>query len=360
MSEQIHDAEIIDETVALNATEQKQIDKAIAEIKKAEILKVNKTDFAIAALTEKYMGITIVGIEDRDAYLTAQDGYKLVRNHRLAVERKRKEIVEFPNKFLKLVNGEATRIKDLLTPIEEHLKLQVGIYEKAESAEKERKAQVRRVQLTEAGFKFDGAFYVCGVHSISTTQLVDMTDDRLEYYIKEATTIVAMEKAAEERRKQEAIAAEAAQKAIEAERQALAKERQELAALKAEMEVLKASLQTKPTDAEEAERARQKAIVDDFKAKQTPPVTEGGGFVPADGPMWKKHNDDVAAMTAKTHNDSAPNFFEDDTITSAVQPHTPEYIDGFEHCREAVLAIFADPTPRKRGEFVEAIKLVRP
>lgn len=366
--------EVEDLNAAISATEQKQIDKAIAEIKKAEVAKVNKTDMAIADMQAKYLAITITGINDREAYIIAQDGYKIVRNHRLAVERKRKELVEFPNKYLKAVNGEATRIKDLLTPIEEHLKLQVGVYEQAEAAEKERLAQERRAKLTEAGFKFDGAFYVCGMHTISTTQLVDMDEERLAYYVKEGQAIIAAEKAAEQRRLAEIEAQKAAAAALEADRKAFEAQKAEFARQQAEqlaamekmrqeMEAKLAALQPKPEPVvvteqtiktESGHEAKvvalpvsgitvhpEKQNVIDGTKLVTPTVEEYGNAPLAGAPSHMETADQV-----------------DEAIANSGRSF--EYIEGFEDCKQAVLAIFADPTPRKRGEFVEAIKLVKP
>lgn len=365
------EVEVLDNTeAAISATEQKQIDKAIAEIKKAEVAKINKIDVAIADMQSQYMAISISGIADREAYLVASDGYKIVRNHRLAVERKRKEIVEFPNKFLKAVNAEATRIKDLLTPIEEHLKLQVGVYEQAEAAEKEKLAQERRATITEAGFKFDGAFYICGIHTISTTQLVDMDEDKLAYYVKEAQSIIAAEKAAEERRiaavkaQQEAAQKlEADRKALEAERAAFAKQQAEQMAameiMRQEMEAMRAQLLPKVETIKEAEAPAGTIAVatpnvfDKAVEKMNAPASS----VPAGLKAFvTEHPAPTPEVSAPSHLDNA------DAIDEAIADsgHSVEYIDGFEHCREAVLAIFAETTPRKRCDFVEAIKLVRP
>lgn len=369
----ILEGEILDNSeAAITATEQKQIDKAIAEIRKAEVLKINKTDMAIAALQERYMAISITGIADREQYLVALDGHKLVRNHRLAVERKRKEIVEFPNKFLKAVNAEATRIKELLVPIEEHLKLQVGVYEQAEAAEKEKRAQERRTKLQEAGFKFDGHFYVCGMHTISTTQLVDMEEDRVDYYVKEAQAIIAAEKAAEERRQAEIKAqAEAAQK-LEAEKQALRKERLEMRAEKLELigityanrqfvgkgQNLIATATVADMDATTFNTwfAQMKEFMAEQPAAPVEPAKVEAPQTTIAPPAWTDKPTMSAPPAAPSHLETA------DLIDEAIAESgkSLEYIDGFEHCRQAVLDLFADGTPRKRAEFINDIKNLKP
>ncbi len=374
-------AEVIETTEAVSATEQKQIDKALVEIKKAEVMKVNKTNMAISELQAKYMAITINGIQDRDAYLTAQDGYKLVRNHRLAVERKRKEIVEFPNKFLKAVNGEAKRITELLTPIEEHLKLQVGVYEQAEAAEKQRKANELRTKLLEAGFKFDGNFYVCGMHTITADSLADMDDDRLQYYLKEGASIVAAEKAAEARRQAEIKAQQEAAQALEAERKALAAQKAEFERLKAEQEA-KFEQMRKDMEAKLAafNAAQNPPVVEEVKKEETPtPVSASGRKwnepqPPAMPPKmtqeeyatFTKPTPGITVHPEKQNVIDGPKVISDvpahmetaDQVDAAISEsgHTIEYIDGFEHCRAAALEIINNPDIKKRSEFIELIK----
>lgn len=356
---EVIEAEVLETTGDISATEQKQIDKAVAEIRKSEVAKINKVDVAISQMQKKYMAITITGIADREAYLVAQDGYKIVRNHRLAVERKRKEIVEFPNRFLKQVNGEATRIKELLTPIEEHLKLQVGVYEQAEAAEKERLAQERRAKLTEAGFKFDGSFYVCGMHTISATQLVDMEEDRVAYYVKEGQAIIAAEKAAEERRLAAIKAQQEAAQKLEAERKAFEQQKAEFARQQAEslaaMEKMRQDMEAKLAALNPpAIPVQEPAKVVEATAPAQPPIA------PLETPVATNidlSENDRALLDAMhpAHLDTAD--LVDETIANS--GHSLEYIDGFEHCRQAVLDIMADKEPRTRTFFIEAIKNIK-
>lgn len=39
---------------------------------------------------------------------------------------------------------------------------------------------------------------------------------------------------------------------------------------------------------------------------------------------------------------------------------TFDYSEGFEDCRAQVIALFQDPTPRKRAEFIEAFRNLKP
>lgn len=314
------------ESTALIPTGDEYITTAVAEI--------NKTEQGLAELKQRYGSLTITGLDDRPTYFAAVEGAKLIKKLRTGVEGKRKELNEFPLKFQRAVNAEAKRITELLVPIEEHLKNQVEAFENAEAEEKRKDAERKRAALVNAGFKFDGSFYVCGMHMVPAAHVAEMEDERLAYYVQEAGHILAAEKAAEERRAAELAAQQEEAQRLAAERAELAKERAELEKLRAEMAALKA-----PKVEENLDIQRQ-------------PIGKTVSFLPAPGEPGEPILQNVEVIEPQQ---------EEPFLPEPVQAgHSVEYIDGFEHCREAVLAIFADPTPRKRGEFVEAIKLIRP
>lgn len=301
----------------------------------AAVVEINKVEQGLTEIRNRYGNLTINGLDDRPTYFAAVEGAKLVKKVRTGVENKRKELNEFPLKFQRAVNAEAKRITELLVPIEEHLKNQVEAFENAEAEEQRREAERKKAALIEAGFKFDGSFYVCGMHMVPAAHVAEMEDERLAYYVQEAGLILAAEKAAEERRAAELAAQQEEAKRLAAEREAIAQERAELEKLRAEMAALKAPKVEAPAE----------------------PIGKTVSFVPAPGEPGEPILQNVKAVEMVA---VEPAPVEQPFLPESGPGHSVEYLDGFEHCREAVLAIFADPTPRKRGEFVEAIKLVRP
>jgi hypothetical protein len=50
-----------------------------------------------------------------------------------------------------------------------------------------------------------------------------------------------------------------------------------------------------------------------------------------------------------------------DTDTGEVFPaHSTEYMDGYEHCRQQVIAILSEPVARRKSEIVELINALKP
>jgi hypothetical protein len=143
---------------------------ALAEISKPDMIQVavaeltkQATDAAIAELSKKYLSLKINGLNDEKGFKDVHAARMDVRNRRIAVEKKRKELKEDALKFGKAVDAEAKRITGLLAPIEEHLEAEESavenekkrIKEEQERKEQER-IQARFNRLFEYGCRFDG------------------------------------------------------------------------------------------------------------------------------------------------------------------------------------------------------------
>lgn len=133
------------------------IQMAVAELSK------QVTNEAIAELSKKYMVLKINGIEDKSGYETVHKARMDVKNRRVAVEHKRKELKEDALRFGKAVDAEANRIKALLEPIESHLEAEqtaIDQEKKKIEAEKTRieqeRVQARVNRLFAMGCRFDG------------------------------------------------------------------------------------------------------------------------------------------------------------------------------------------------------------
>lgn len=295
----------------------------------SEIQKLSQTDAGIENLRSTYGNLKCNSLEDRPIYFAIAEGYKQVRNIRLSVERKRKELNEFPLAYQRAVNAEAKRITDELVPLEEQLAAEKTKFEDAEAAAKAAEEKAKKDRLVAAGFRFDGNSYTCGMHIISAGSIAKMEDAQIEFYESEGAKIRDMEAAAELRRKQEA--------------EELKRQREEIEALRRQMAEEKAELERKL-----AEASKLTAV-----PPQAAPVEYN------DAPVAKAP--EPAPVKIESPTDLLNAF--GDVLEEALdlQPvHSMEYLDGYEHCRQSVLAIFADPTPRTRAQFVEQVKSLQP
>lgn len=110
------------EVVAFHA----DTDKALATFSPA--------DAAIAQMRDAYMRLSIDGVEDRAGYNAVHDARMVVKRHRVAIEKTRKDLKADALEYGRKVDAEAARLTALLEPIESHLETQ----EKAVDAEKAR------------------------------------------------------------------------------------------------------------------------------------------------------------------------------------------------------------------------------
>jgi hypothetical protein len=208
------------------------IEQTIAELKQSTI-----TDEALAALKDQYSNMVIAGIEDMKGYKAVNAAVSTLRKIRTSVEARRKELTEPALKFQREVKAEADRISAEIKPLEEKLKEQVANIDDAREAARKAEYQRRLTLLTESGYQFINGFFVCGPVQFLSDQLVDLTDEQLEYHVNHGKSELARVAAEEQRKKDEAAR-------LDAERIQIEAERAELAKMKAELEAQKKALET--------------------------------------------------------------------------------------------------------------------
>jgi hypothetical protein len=130
------------------------IDHAVSEIA--------KTDAAIAQVRDEYMELVVTGPQDQEGYKSAEVALKKVVRMRTSVEKKRKELKADSVRYGKAVDGEARRIRELIEPIEEHLKKQCDIVRLEEARQQVAAENARRDEvngwvreLSELGYPVD-------------------------------------------------------------------------------------------------------------------------------------------------------------------------------------------------------------
>lgn len=289
------------------------------------VAEVSKTDVAIEELRAKYAGLTVKSLDERPVYFAIVEGEKIVKKIRNGIDHKRKELNEFPLKFQRAVNAEAKRITEQLEPLEAHLKAERKKFEDAEAAEKAKEEARKRGLLIEAGFRFDGTMYTCGVHLIAASSIAGMEEAKLEFYCQEARAIREQERLAEERRKDEQKRLDEQRREQQAEERRLEEKRRELDRKLAEINAAKAPIAVPEEFTAPATPVQE--IPNPFAQAQTEPVLAAQEWVAPKAPVAQK---------------------------------SAEYIDGYEHCRTAVLELFADSTKRSRAEFIAQIQSLQP
>lgn len=86
-----------------------------------ELIKYNITDSAIAKMESEYMGLVVQGLDDEAGFKMVHQARMVVKGHRVAVEKRRKELKSDALEYGRKVDSEARKIMGKLEPIESHL-----------------------------------------------------------------------------------------------------------------------------------------------------------------------------------------------------------------------------------------------
>ena len=207
-------------------------------------------DEKIAEWREEFMPLSIRDINDTKTLAVVHDARMTIKNTRVAVEKKRKELKADALEYGRIVDGEARRITALLLPIEEHLASQ----EDRVTAERER-IRLEKVEAARAATqaRVDALAAVGCVISFTDAEI--LTADSFQAKLSEATEAHRVE--------QERIAAvEAERLRLQAEEDARRKaEAEKLAAERAELDRIRAA-----QDAEAAKLAAERQRLADEEA----------------------------------------------------------------------------------------------
>lgn len=190
--------------------------------KKAE-MEVARFDVArnwIAEKKEAYKGLTIAGLDDKAGHKAVTAAWQEIRNKRLQVQNKHKEIKADYLVITRAIDQERNELVEFLEEIEIPLKAELDrIEEEKEAAKREEerkdqeKLQGRVDNLITNGMAFNGRYYAIGeVISIDIVTLKELADDEfgklLERVQKENQTILDAKVAKEQQEKEEREAQE--------------------------------------------------------------------------------------------------------------------------------------------------------
>lgn len=222
-----------------------------------ELKTFSPSDAAIAKMAEQYMVLRIDGIDDKKGFDIVHKARMDVKNHRVAVEKKRKELKADAWAYGKMVDSEAKRLTAMLEPIEEHLAAE-------EQAVLDEKARIQREKEEAAQRVLDER--VAALQAVGVTPSVGLvrawSDEQYAEQLATATRIYEEEKA-----KAEAEAEERARKEAE-EAEARRKEQERLAAERAEVERQRAEMEAQRQKEEEARRAEREAMEAELRKQE--------------------------------------------------------------------------------------------
>ena len=88
---------------------------------KSQLVKFNVVDSEIAQLSVKFGNLTIKGIDDKEGYRLVRTARLEMKNYRVNIDKKRKELNEDALKWQRSINAEAKRLTDMLVPTEKYL-----------------------------------------------------------------------------------------------------------------------------------------------------------------------------------------------------------------------------------------------
>lgn len=162
-----------------------------------QVIEFDVTDAVINKLKDEYLGLKVDGIDDSDGLKTVHQARMVVKNLRVKVQKREKELKAEALAWNKKVGAEAKVIYSKLEPIETHLQEQENtVKDELERIDREKKeAEEKAMKL-----RMDRLVAI-GV-SIPYTDVVTMPEDEFEAFIakEEDNYRIAQEKAKEEAR----------------------------------------------------------------------------------------------------------------------------------------------------------------
>lgn len=279
----------------------------------------------IAALCKE---VQISGPDDKDNYKLAKQYSLRLTKIRTGIESKRKDLKAVALEYGRAVDAEAKRLTALVEPIDRDMKAKLDVIDKAIEAAKRAEELRRHNLLIGNGWTFSGSWYMCGVFNITPQQLSEATPEKLDEWVGAGKAEIERQQAEAKRKADE----DAKRQAEIAKLEALRKEAAEKANL--------------PFENGKVGHANIADVVPSLKQPaEAAPVTSN-----------TPHPDIFGENSDLNPANGGQTYVNKPTVNVPASDFDSGFELGFETCRTKVLEIFNDPTPRKRSEFIEAIK----
>jgi hypothetical protein len=148
---------------------------------------LTKFDASAAYIAEQKAlatALTIAGIADKEGYKSADRNRKDLKQKRLEVANKKKELIDLPKKFIAAIKAHAEPIEEALKQIEAIYQTKTDVIDKlqaeADRVEQERLQKLfvgRTQELIDIGFLFNGKVYVLGTSIHMPSEIQNATDE---------------------------------------------------------------------------------------------------------------------------------------------------------------------------------------
>lgn len=197
------------------------LNEAIAEFR--------RSDAAIAAIRDEYMGYHVAGVDDEDGYKLCKSARLNVVKMRTAAEKKKDELKRPALDFGRAVDAELRRLKGLIEPIENHLRSQESIVD-------DEKKRIEAEKLAAEKVKLDLRVAALAEYgeSMPIDELRVLPDWKFDAMVSNAKAAKEerdkLQAEENERRRIEAERLESQRKELDEQREALERQRKELEA----------------------------------------------------------------------------------------------------------------------------------
>lgn len=240
------------------------------------VVKYDVTDSAIAKMEAEYMQLAIANLEDKEGFQRVHEARMVVKNHRVAVEKKRKELNADALKWQRLVNSEAKRITEKLEPIETHLFTEENRIEAEKEKIRAEKERIERERVEGIRAKIEALRQFAVIKpTMTAAQITDLMDNVADIIIDEQIFMEFREEAEKvrsetwetlEKLEKERSEWEQEQASAKAEAERLEKQRQEQEAERKRLEAIQKEADEKARKEREALEAERRKIEAEKKA----------------------------------------------------------------------------------------------
>ena len=122
----------------------------IIEVNKMdELITYNITDVTLQKMRKEYLELTVNGLDDKSGYQKCHNARMVVKDHRVEVEKRRKELKSESLEFGRKVDQKAKEITCKLAEIEDHLQSQQDVIDNEKKRQEEEKARKLKERLDE-------------------------------------------------------------------------------------------------------------------------------------------------------------------------------------------------------------------
>jgi predicted nucleic acid-binding Zn-ribbon protein len=340
-------------------------EQVIDEAKNLMIIESIGSQEKLEQIIESYSGIVISGIEDMQGYKFLDSAIKEVKKYRTTLEKKRKELTAPALKFQSALIEAQNLIEPRLKQLEEKLKAEKTRIDDAKEAAKKQLYTDRVKLLSGAGYELANGFFICGAFQVASTDIVDLDDNGIQFYVTEGTKELARREAEKQRkieaeqelqRMRDELAAE--RKQMAAEMEAIRKEREELAAQKIAMEQTYenvAEINHQGPMGEPVVVMPEPNIQNNVPVDQVAPVTEQPHPITSNPTIVTNTPQPSATQPIATQQFVTPEQQSILNTSDKIRLHNASFIEGFEFGKTQIIGIITNVPFKTKRELVDLI-----